>query len=147
MKTLEDLENSFSPEEDKNEIDLLILCKKISEEIRAKGWTRKDFAEKMNVDPALVSRWLGGVHVMGYDTLRKIERVLEIEIFNKEFLEVKPKHKEKFEPTNAPLDMKQIAMLWGSELKRMKKKPQVGVIVTKRPRRIDRAKNKTFFQN
>ncbi len=52
----------------------------IADGIGAKGWNKKQFAEKMKVALSVVSRWLSGTHNFESDTLFDIESILGIEI-------------------------------------------------------------------
>jgi transcriptional regulator with XRE-family HTH domain len=62
------------------------LCHGIARAIKAKGWSQSEFAKKMGVDKSLISRWLGGVHIFGEDTLYKMQKLLGVNIFDEDFL-------------------------------------------------------------
>jgi Helix-turn-helix len=55
----------------------------IADGIKAKGWTQKEFAEKVNKRPSEITKWLSGTHNFTVDTLTQIEFVLDIHFFSK----------------------------------------------------------------
>lgn len=85
---IEEIYNSFDITEE--EISLKViksnLCYGIFLKLKEQGLTQTDLAKMMGVDKGLVSRWLGGVHSMTIDTLLKIGKILNIDIFNTELL-------------------------------------------------------------
>jgi ribosome-binding protein aMBF1 (putative translation factor) len=54
----------------------------IDEAIKAKGWGKKQFAEKINRKPSEISKWLSGTHNFTVETLSDIEQVLEIQLLD-----------------------------------------------------------------
>jgi len=58
------------------------LAAKIDDAIKAKGWTKKQFAEKLGKHPSEISKWLSGTHNFNLETLFDIERVLDIVLVN-----------------------------------------------------------------
>jgi transcriptional regulator with XRE-family HTH domain len=89
---MDELINEFKISTDQEELDLqnTKLCRAIYLAMKEKGLTQNDLAEKMQVDKSLISRWLGGVHFMGADTLFRIGKALGIDIINQDFLKPKP---------------------------------------------------------
>jgi ribosome-binding protein aMBF1 (putative translation factor) len=92
MKTKEeDFMKQYNISEE--EIDFQVfhnqLCHGIAEAIKSKGWTYEYFAKKMDINKSLVPKWLGGVHLLGEETLYKIQKVLGINIFDVNFLKEK----------------------------------------------------------
>lgn len=85
--SIEELENSISQEELELEKESLRLCKSIARELKTKQMSHTDLAILMNVDVNTISRWLGGVNFMSFDILKKIEKILGVHIFNKNFIE------------------------------------------------------------
>jgi transcriptional regulator with XRE-family HTH domain len=49
---------------------------RINEILRAKGYTQKDLAEKMNKKPSEINKWLKGNHNLTLKTLAKLEAEL-----------------------------------------------------------------------
>jgi transcriptional regulator with XRE-family HTH domain len=49
---------------------------KINEILKAKGYTQKDLAEKMNKRPSEINKWLKGNHNLTLKTLAKLEAEL-----------------------------------------------------------------------
>ena len=58
----------------------MALAVRIDEAIKAKGWSKKEFAHQMGKKPPEISRWLSGCHNFTTDTLWKIEEVLDIKL-------------------------------------------------------------------
>jgi transcriptional regulator with XRE-family HTH domain len=58
----------------------MLLAAKIHEALQAQKIGNRAFAERLNVSPSLVTKWLSGQHNFTVDTLVKIERVLDIEL-------------------------------------------------------------------
>ena len=60
----------------------MILAAKIDEGIKAKGWSKQEFAHKIKVAPSVVTRWISGSQNFTADTLSEIEYILGIKIFD-----------------------------------------------------------------
>ena len=58
----------------------MALAVRIDDAIKAKGWSKKEFAQQMGKKPPEISRWLSGCHNFTTDTLWKIEDVLGIRL-------------------------------------------------------------------
>ena len=58
----------------------MALAVRIAEAIKDKGWSQKDFSDKMGKKPSEISRWLSGCHNFTTDTIWKIEDVLNIHL-------------------------------------------------------------------
>ena len=56
------------------------LALRISDAIKTRGWTQKQFAEAMNKKPSEINRWLSGTHNFTTDTLWHIEEILGVKI-------------------------------------------------------------------
>ena len=63
----------------------MALAVRIDEAVKAKGWSKKEFAKQMGKKPPEISRWLSGCHNFTTDTLWKIEEVLEIQLIVLQF--------------------------------------------------------------
>ncbi|WNJ17458.1 helix-turn-helix transcriptional regulator [Pontibacter sp. G13] len=48
--------------------------------LKNRGWTQKEFAERMGVSPQQVSKWLKGQENFRLETISKMEAVLEVEL-------------------------------------------------------------------
>lgn len=59
----------------------MLLAKKISEAIEARGLSRKEFANSLNKNPSEVTKWLSGTYNFTLDTLYKIESCLNLTLF------------------------------------------------------------------
>ena len=60
----------------------MMLAVKITEGIKRKGLSQKEFAEKMCKRPSEISKWLKGDHNFTTSTLFDIEDVLDIHIMD-----------------------------------------------------------------
>jgi ribosome-binding protein aMBF1 (putative translation factor) len=55
---------------------------KILRSLRIKGISQKDLAEKLNVTPQQVNKWVKGTENFTFETISKIEMALNIELMN-----------------------------------------------------------------
>ena len=60
----------------------MMLAAKIDDAIKAKGWTKKEFAAEMSKSPSEISKWLSGLHNFTSDTLFDISGKLCIDLLN-----------------------------------------------------------------
>lgn len=81
---IDELLKGISPEEQERTDKRMLLAARIDDGIKAKGWKKKDFAMAMSKTPSEITKWLSGTHNFTADTLFDIERVLEINLFQKE---------------------------------------------------------------
>jgi len=58
----------------------MLLAAKIDDGIKAKGWGKSQFAEKMGKEPSVITKWLSGTHNFTSDRLTEIGLVLGIEL-------------------------------------------------------------------
>ena len=58
----------------------MLLAAKIYEALQAQKISNRTFAERLNISPSLITKWLSGQHNFTVDTLVKIERILGIEL-------------------------------------------------------------------
>ncbi len=62
----------------------MLLAAKIYETMQIQKINNRVFAERLQVSPSLVTKWLSGQHNFTVDTLVKIERILNIELLHTE---------------------------------------------------------------
>jgi transcriptional regulator with XRE-family HTH domain len=55
------------------------IAARIDDMIRERGWSKSEFAEKVNKNPSEISRWLSGIHNFTIDTLCEIAVVLGVQ--------------------------------------------------------------------
>ncbi len=67
----------------------MLLASKIDDELKARNWSKKRFADEMGKRPSVVTKWLSGTHNFTVDTLVDIESKLGILL-----LDVTLEHKE-----------------------------------------------------
>ena len=60
----------------------MILAAKIEDGIKAKGWGKSQFAEKMGKKPSVVTKWLSGTHNFTSDRLTEIGLKLGISLLD-----------------------------------------------------------------
>ena len=77
-KILDDLFNEIDPEELEKTRKRMQLAARIADGISAKGWNKKQFAEKMKVAQSVVSWWFSGTREFETDTLLGVQSTLGI---------------------------------------------------------------------
>lgn len=77
---VEDILNDISQEEYEKVEKKMLLAAKIGDAIKAKGWKKSDFANRMQKNPSEISKWLSGTHNFTSNTLIDIENMLDIEL-------------------------------------------------------------------
>lgn len=60
----------------------MLLAMRIEDAMKKNGFNKSGFAEAMQVQPSMVTRWLSGTHNFTVDTLYDIEELLSISIIN-----------------------------------------------------------------
>ena len=60
----------------------LAIVQKVHKALEAKGWSKAEFAEAMGKNPSEISKWLSGMHNLTLKSMVKMERVLDIDLFN-----------------------------------------------------------------
>ena len=73
------------------------IALRILRDIRAKGISQKDLAEKLNVSPQQVNRWVKGNENLSLETISKIECALNIELITVLGTSEKSKDKQTFD--------------------------------------------------
>ena len=73
------------------------IALRILRDIRAKGISQKDLAEKLNVSPQQVNRWVKGNENLSLETISKIEYALNIELITILGTSEKSKDKQTFD--------------------------------------------------
>ena len=84
---IKDIVDNISQSEYEKIEKKMLLAAKIGDAIKAKGWKKSDFANRMQKNPSEISKWLSGTHNFTYETLIDIENILDIEFIP---LEKKP---------------------------------------------------------
>jgi transcriptional regulator with XRE-family HTH domain len=82
MNILDKILARVSPQDIAQTERKMSLAVLIADGIKAKGWTQKEFAEKVNKRPSEITKWLSGTHNFTVDTLTQIEFVLDIYFFS-----------------------------------------------------------------
>lgn len=73
-----EFEAKITLEEQRETDNRMLLAKRISTAMKAKGWKQIDLSKGLKKDPAIISRWLSGTHSFNVETLWEIESVLDI---------------------------------------------------------------------
>jgi len=88
---MDELFSDFDPIEAERVENRMLLAAKIDDAIKAKGWSKKEFAEKMSKSPSEISKWLSGTHNFTSDTLFDIAKILGTSLINLEEQKLQPK--------------------------------------------------------
>ena len=70
----------------------MLLAIKIADAIESKGYSKSEFAKKINKNNSEISKWISGRHNFTFDTLIMLEIELNIKLINSE-IETKRKSK------------------------------------------------------
>ena len=71
------------PEDQKAEFELSFgIAERISEVLKSKNLTQKDFAQKLHKRESEISKWMTGRHNFTIQTIAKIERALGCKLIN-----------------------------------------------------------------
>ena len=70
----------------------MLLAIKIADAIKNKGYSKSEFAKKINKNNSEISKWISGTHNFTFDTLIMLEIELNIKLINSE-IETKRKSK------------------------------------------------------
>jgi transcriptional regulator with XRE-family HTH domain len=79
---IEQLLDRISSEDAEKIKNRMVLAAKIDEALKAKNWKKKDFAEALNKNQSMITKWLSGTHNFTADTLWDIERILKIRLID-----------------------------------------------------------------
>lgn len=77
---LQNLLSEITPEEHERTLKQMMMSARIEDGIIAKGWSKGEFAKRINQTPSTISKWLSGSHNFTLDTLTDIQRVLGIQL-------------------------------------------------------------------
>jgi len=76
---LDELLDEITPLESRKTEDRMLIAARIADLIKAKGWTKKYFADEVvRQQPSVVSKWLSGTHNYTLETLTEISFALGI---------------------------------------------------------------------
>lgn len=85
---LSDILSEITPEEQVRTNKRMLLAARIDDARQQKGWSKKEFAERMGQQPSVISKWLSGTHNFTTETLFELEEKLGMK-----FLQVEPEKK------------------------------------------------------
>ncbi|MBK0379297.1 helix-turn-helix domain-containing protein [Mucilaginibacter segetis] len=77
---LDDLLDEIDPLDAKKTENRMLLAARIDELVKAHGWNKSGFAERMRQQPSVISKWLSGTHNFTQDTLTEICHVLDVSL-------------------------------------------------------------------
>ena len=77
---LQNLLSEITPEEHVRTLKQMMMSARIEDGIIAKGWSKGEFAKRIDQTPSTISKWLSGSHNFTLDTLTDIQRVLGIQL-------------------------------------------------------------------
>lgn len=58
----------------------MVIAVRIADAFDAKGWSKSEFATRMNQQPSVITRWLSGTQNFTIDTLSDIEEMLGVQL-------------------------------------------------------------------
>ncbi|GAA4407010.1 hypothetical protein GCM10023187_27130 [Nibrella viscosa] len=70
----------ITPESYASTYKQMAIAARIADALEAKGWSKSEFAARMNQQPSIVTRWLSGTHNFTIDTLSAIEETLGVQL-------------------------------------------------------------------
>jgi len=88
---MDELFSDFDPADAERVEKRMLLAAKIDDAIKAKRWSKKEFAGNMGKSPSEISKWLSGTHNFTSDTLFDIARVLGTSLIDLEGQKLQPK--------------------------------------------------------
>ena len=77
---LQSLIAEITPEEHERTVKQMMMSARIEDGIIAQGWSKGEFAKRIDQTPSTISKWLSGSHNFTLDTLTDIQRVLGIQL-------------------------------------------------------------------
>jgi transcriptional regulator with XRE-family HTH domain len=87
MGILDNLLAEITPEQQARTDRKMRIASIIGDAMKAKGFGKKQFADKVGRKPSEITKWLSGTHNFTIETIADIERVLGVRILN---LKMKP---------------------------------------------------------
>ncbi|MEY4539596.1 MAG: hypothetical protein RLZZ306_1353 [Bacteroidota bacterium] len=87
MGILDNLLAEITPEQQARTDRKMRIASIIDDAMKAKGFGKKQFADKVGRKPSEITKWLSGTHNFTIETIADIERVLGVRILN---LKMKP---------------------------------------------------------
>ncbi len=83
---LSELNQGTSPEELAKTESKMKLAIKIGDAIKRQGYSKTEFAQKINKNNSEISKWLSGTHNFTHDTLILLELELNLTLINSELV-------------------------------------------------------------
>lgn len=77
---LQEILASITPEQRARTFKQMAIAARIADALDAKGWSKSEFAARMNQLPSVVTRWLSGTQNFTIDTLSDIEEMLGVQL-------------------------------------------------------------------
>lgn len=77
---LQEILASITPQEHARTFKQMAIAARIAYALDAKGWSKSEFAARMNQLPSVVTRWLSGTQNFTIDTLSDIEEMLGVQL-------------------------------------------------------------------
>lgn len=78
----------ITPEQHASTYKQMAIAARIADALKDKGWSKGEFATKMNQQPSVITRWLSGTQNFTIDTLSDIEDALGVQLLT--IAELKP---------------------------------------------------------
>lgn len=77
---LDTLMDEISPLDSRKTEERMVIAAHIADLIKERRWSKTFFAEKVDQQPSVISKWLSGTHNFTLDTLTEICHVLDISL-------------------------------------------------------------------
>jgi transcriptional regulator with XRE-family HTH domain len=105
-KTTKRILGKLTLKERKRTEQKMLLAAKIADAMESKGWSRSEFAGRLNRHPSEVTKWLSGIHNFTGDTLFDIQEELGIKLLELESLPNNAKGQESYRPKKSTAEKK-----------------------------------------
>ena len=70
----------ITPEQRARTFKQMAIAVRIADALETKGWSKSEFATRMNQQPSVITRWLSGTQNFTIDTLSDIEEMLGVQL-------------------------------------------------------------------
>lgn len=79
---LRDLKSQIDPQTKERTKVRMKISAWIEDQLKEKGWTKKEFANRIGQQPSVITKWLSGTHNFTSDTLADIQRIFGKPLFS-----------------------------------------------------------------
>ncbi len=72
--------DNITPEQHTQTYKQMAIAAAIADALDMNGWSKREFATRMNRQPSMVTRWLSGTHNFTIETLLAVEATLGVQL-------------------------------------------------------------------